>query len=304
MNNLPVIFHRQNIYHLDISEKVLKDFAKQGIAVVHYGFDDKRGHGLIRGKKPLSTNYEDYKDSARNVLKRMQDYCDEGAIVVSQYIGETFREIIIGELKKGSKIEAEYRRIDDENYIKGKTPYKFIRLRNIKKIDGNKLLLLESLLPRGSTFVKWTSNGIDEILRNIYKNDKLPFSLNSLSPTQLEVLCSEYLRDKVPVKSHRINYFLLPIGRSKIGTDIFGSNGVGELILAQVSATSDINNINEKIDILKTYEKKGGNKRIHLIYFGPHLEKNKLNLGNVNYIFIEDVWDSFKNEQILKDMLF
>ncbi|MCD4673941.1 MAG: hypothetical protein K8R77_14865, partial [Anaerolineaceae bacterium] len=188
-------------HKLSANDEILEDlWAKRKIAV-HYA--------NIR-----STNPSDYQKSGEKFLSRFWEYCNNGAIV-----GATYRKIrpahmLLGVLEKGSLIEWTDEYGDD--YI-----YKTAQLTKPKIISFHDYPLLSAIRPRGGTITGWTS--AQKYLQALLENDKIPFEVKSLAPSQVEVICYEYLKIKGIIKA-----LLLPIGRGLPDIDIFGLNNSGE----------------------------------------------------------------------------
>lgn len=220
-----------------------------------------------------STDPQNYGSAGKKALTKLWGYCESGAIV-----GADFREreihdkdMLVGEIEPGSKIEPK----EFGNYI-----YKVVQLKNCREISYLEYPLLEAIQPRQVTISNWPS--AKKYLESIFKNKKPPFEVQSLAPSQLEVICYEYLRMK-----GILEVLLLPIGRNLKDVDIVGINSKGEKIFAQVTHTYNSKEILKKIGRLKHYESEGS----HLIFFAPESQIQQ-NANNVKYISIEDVFES------------
>ena len=216
-----------------------------------------------------STIPEDYNSAGEKALKRLLKYCKSGAIVGADFKSIRPTSMLVGEIKPGSKIEA--KKLGD--YV-----YKTVELKNAKEVFYEKYSLLAAIQPRQTTITGWPS--AQKYLEAILENKKIPLELISLHPNQLEVICYEYLRMK-----KILDKLLLPIGRTLKDIDIFGINGQGIKVFAQVTHSTDSKEISEKIKKLKQYESKG----TILIFFGPKSQKRD---EDVRYISIEEVFNS------------
>ena len=301
--NLFLYFQIMNIDHLDVvfvqhkmhvTEDTKAYFIENGLVAIHYV------HDLIKGRDELSTNPDDYNTKAARVLRRMQKYCKSGALAVGYYAGKENR-MIIGFIPPNTKIESKYFDIwKNDEYPDGETSYKFVRLQNYFEVDLSQNRQLESCMPRGNVFIKWRVNNVDRTIRHLYKVhhgliNKRDINVFDLSYSDLEVLCSEYLR--TITEDIRIDHFITPIGRSKKSTDIDGINDSGN-VLAQVSFSQNNDKISRKMNNLLKYN----HENTYLVYFGPK-SKEELNIKPIRFIPIEEVFDYMKKNTILLESL-
>jgi hypothetical protein len=223
-----------------------------------------------------STNPDDYKDNAaKNALKRLHTYCNQGAVVGAVYRQIRPTQIMVGIIPKGSSVTFTDRYGD--NYI-----YKTVQLQKAKEISLLDYPLLDAIQPRLASITGWTS--AFDLLYRIVFDQPVPIDVNYLSPGQLEVLCSEYLRMKGLLK-----FLLLPIGRNLQDIDILGLGGDDNKIIAQVTHSRQLSKVDKKLHMLKQYN---GQEAI-LIFFGP--KSCKLSDSEVDYIDIESVFDELQS---------
>lgn len=225
----------------------------------------------VRYANIRSANPDDYENPGRNALKRLWKYCDSSAIV-----GATFRKIrptqmVVGVIEKGSRVEWTDEYGDD--FI-----YKVVQLKNTQVISYYDYPLLAAIQPRLATVTGWPS--AQKYLQAILDNERIPLDVKSLAPSQLEVICYEFLRMKGTIKA-----LLLPIGRALPDVDIYGVGNEGEII-AQVTHSTNHAKVKSKLNQLREYESTSTN----LIFFGP--EHCRIDDSAVQYIAIEEVFDS------------
>lgn len=305
IENLPVIFVRHKMY---ASNSMFTRWFKEGLAVFHY-------EGQLPEGKKLSVNPKDFDGSGRNVIGRLLDYCKSGALVVVDYNDFGFKNILIGTLPANSVIKPIEEKVEPSpDYPIGLACYRMVELKDCIKLHHSDswtrpLLVLQ---PRQGNVVKWTKGHIDGYVKNLYKNIlnhasfSSNFGLNNYPFTdyQWEVLCSEYLR-AMKSNSLRIEYLLTPIGRTMKDVDIDGANE-DCYILAQVSLTTDLAEVDTKITNLSTYlgSPQSKAKKTTLIYFGPkecknHVEKN----AEIIFVSVEDVLEKLRTTGIIEDMI-
>lgn len=245
----------------DSTPEILNELWSKKLIAIHFGNN-------------WSIEPKDYDSAGKKALTTLGKCCELGA-----YVGADFREIcpktmLVGKIERGSKIEP--KKFDD--FI-----YKVVQLKNCREISYLDYPLLEAIQPRQVTISNWPS--AKKHLESILENKKLSFEVQSLAPSQLEVICYEYLR-----MNGIIEALLLPIGRNLKDVDIIGINSNGEKILAQVTQSDNSKKISKKIERLKYYESEVS----HLIFFAPEsqIEQNKQNADNVEYFSVEDVFRS------------
>lgn len=246
-------------HKLSSTVEILEDLWSKRKIAVHYA-------------NVRSTNPKDYDKAGKNALNRLWKYCDEGAIV-----GATFRKIkptkmIVGIIEKGSKVEwtDEY----GDEFV-----YKTVQLKKSIEISFHDYPLLAAIRPRLATVTGWPS--AEKYLLAIFGERKIDPTVKSLSPSQLEVICYEYLRAKGILK-----VLLLPIGRALPDIDIFGLDESGKSIIAQVTHSLDRKKVREKFEQLAEY--KTTNSR--LFFFGP--EACRIDNPSIRYLAIEIVFDT------------
>ncbi len=222
-----------------------------------------------------SIDPNDYQGEGKNALKRLLRYCESGVIVGATYRSIKPAEMLIGRIRKNSKIII-------KNH--GKSIYKTVQLHDVLEVSYRDYPLLSAIQPIGRTLTGWPS--AQKYLEAILDRKPLPWEVGSLHPSQLEVLCYEYLK-----LNSIVDALLLPIGRTLRDVDIYGINKNGTLIVAQVTHSNSISEITEKIKMLSEYYSKG----VRLIYFG--LEDFNDIESFVEYIPIELVFEFFSGAE-------
>ncbi len=255
---MKTVFIRHN---LRATQETLQMLWEKRLIAVHYAD--------IRSTKP-----EDYGDAGRKALKRLWGYCNEGVIVGAVFTPIKRIEMLVGEIVQGTKIEiAEY-----EGNI-----YKVVQLTKAKEISMLDYPLLRAIRPRQGTVTGWPSAAA--YLTAIFQNKPIPRNVRSLAPSQLELVCYEYLRMRRGLRG-----LLLPIGRSLPDIDIFGIGVDGKNIVAQVTQSRSNGEISKKMDKLQAY--RAGNTR--LIFFGP--SDNRVERQDIDYISVEEAFKEVERE--------
>lgn len=259
---MEAVFIRHN-FGKDAGLEVLRELWDKDLIAVHF-----KDSGSVRP--------EDYSNSGRVALTRLENCCKEGAIV-----GADFRKIepsliLIGEIRRRECIRPQ----EIGGHI-----YKTVQLHNTKKIHSPLLLAIQ---PRLATITGWPS--AKKYLELMFKGKKIPLKLEFLHPSQLEVICYEYL-----VKNKMLGALLMPIGRTLRDVDIWGINDAGRTLLAQVTFEPSENEIRKKIE--KLQNQANGHKESILIFFGPRSQQDKVKDKNISYISIEQVFGELKSDE-------
>lgn len=241
-----------------------------------------------------STNPEDYPEKdrwrVRLAFNRLKKCCERGAIVGADF-SVLHPKMLVGEIKPRSKIEAI--EVGEGKLGKTKFIYKVVQLERAKEVSYTDYPLLLAIQPRRGTITRWQK--AKRYLNAILGSGDIPWSVNSLAPSQLEVLCYEFLRSaKTPTKM-KLDFLLMPIGRTLKDIDIVGVTMEGKKLFAQIThGSSNLKEMEEKINALRKYE----SPNTVLIFFGPEklyekiLEKSELKseIEPIEYTPIEGVF--------------
>lgn len=181
---MKAVFIRHN---LSTTEETLTDLWNRRLVALHY-------------KNTKSIDPDDYDGWDRHAIRRLLDYCESGVIVGATYKRIKPEQMLIGIIETGSKI------ISTDDYGP-KYIYKTVQLNNTKVISYIDYPLLAAIQPKGGTITGWPS--AERCLQSVLGMKDMPANIYSLAPSQLEVLCYEYLRAKGILQA-----LLLPIGRT------------------------------------------------------------------------------------------
>ncbi len=178
-------------HKLHCSKMILRDLWSKRLIAIHYD-------------NIPSASYLDYEGPGRSAIRRLSVAC-RGALVGATYPIIEPSRILVGEIPKGSKIEVA---------IYGDLIYKTVQLVNVLEVSYRDYPLLAAIQPRG-TITRWPSAEI--LVGAILGKGYVPWNVRSLDPSQLEILCYEFLRMK-----NLLLVLLLPIGRTLMDIDILG----------------------------------------------------------------------------------
>lgn len=258
---MQAVFARHNFSG---THRILEDLWRDRKIALHYD-------------ESWSTDPRDYASPGRQVLTKLWSYCESGAVV-----GAVFRHIrpasmLVGEIATGSAVEA-LRYCDPvtgESFI-----YKTVQLQTAREVLYRDYPLLAGIQPRMVAITGWPS--AQAYLMAVLESTALPRAVSSLHPSQLEVLCYEYLRWRGEVGA-----LLLPIGRNMLDVDIVGVGPIGT-VLAQVTHGTEPKAVRDKLRRLESYGANDG----RLFFFGPATVRAALK--GVEFVGIEEAFQTLE----------
>lgn len=258
---MDAIFIRHNMR--GSTPKTIEQLWEQRLIALHYGDrweTEPEAYRANKGERPL---------------RRLWDYCNSGGLVAADYPRKGgVKTMLVGKLESGTPVIASKFMDGDRGFI-----YKTAQLQRVTEISYADHPLLAAVQPPNVAICKWKS--VKRYLETIVKGVNLPWSVDSLAPSQLEVLCYEYLR-----ADNRIASLLLPIGRNLKYIDIIGINSRGQSIYAQVTASKKPKVIQQKVNLLAGYE--------NAIMFAPE-EMGRL-ITEAEFISIQDVFQQMSSD--------
>ena len=282
----PIFLIRANYFDKDANdvEKLINDLYENNIVSINvrdkYGSDDDYCCNLFNRKIEKQDTKKMYINRFYQLYNEIQK---NDVIVIAHYLGKNSK---IGLIKNKSKVFCK----EEAGEI-----YKLycLKMENVKDIDINKYPLLKSIIPQQITISP--VNKRRNVINNIYSGSPIPFELSSLSESDIEIMCMEYLRSRFAETDLQISFQLMRTGGNMPDIDIIGYNKHNnELVMAQVSYTSDIKLINKKK--LKLEKQKLGVRKVMF----SMLPYKKDEIQNIN---IQDVWNDFEKDELYKKFL-
>lgn len=158
---------------------------------------------------------------------------EKDALLVSAYLGKD--KIKIGLLPKDST----YFSHPDNN------DFKVFQLENAIEIDKNENQIFSSLIPAQTTLSPIYQR--TSFIVSKYFGLDLPITLENLSPTSVEIICTEWLRSDLAPIEFQLKFQLLKTGGNFPNIDIYGVTKDGHELAAQVSITSNKSRIEKKV---------------------------------------------------------
>jgi hypothetical protein len=281
-------------------------------------------------KRIIAFHYEDVRSwdpneyssmAAKKTIKHFEKLDKDGGLVIADYSpilctdkdrnvakendGKT---ILVGEVEKNSRnyyestglCTKEKAEEHKKYHLKDKHIYKTLRLKESTPLSVLSYTLFQLPFPRG-TISPLRMISADNV-QNMYNGCKLDNEVESLAPSQLEVLCEEYLRveNRKMKDLPRLKMLVAPIGGSMKDIDIAGLDSNGHYIFAQVSQAKD-ERVKEKVERLKMLTYKGASR----IYFGPKsaLRKFIKRKDRIKSVDIDEVFKESSSHRELKSLI-
>gem|GEM_PF-925643 len=244
-----------------------------------------------KSKRPdtRSTNPNDFDGSAARAVRKMNEISKCGGyILVEQYAllpsGGRQRRFMVGFIKPGSKIELFQGRWGTQP---GRTAVlKTLRLHRARVI-AEAIPELNFGKPRQGTITEWRA--AEDLVERLVEGKSLRRSVRNLTPSQAEVLCSEFLRSPSRAfRQLRIESLLAPVGRTMHGVDVWGIGATGTDIIAQVTNATDERIIENKLSKLISV---AGDSNAELVLFAP--QRVKINNSRIHQVPIEIAFEQF-----------
>jgi hypothetical protein len=196
-----------------------------------------------------SLDQKDYtKRGERTAIRRFVQFAHEGGYVWSQY--RTRQEAKVGFVEPETQIEI--RNATWGHYHPGRiAKLKTLQLKRPRIIGVGEWMSLRVARPRQGTFSPWRKAYAK--LESIVDGKTLQHAWENLSSAVQETVCSEFLRSHEIEGLPKLEWLLLPVGRTLKDVDIYGLATDGNKLFAQVTF----------LEKPATYEKKTKLARYH-----------------------------------------
>jgi len=226
-----------------------------------------------------STNPADYKLRGASAIRLLSGLVNKDVLVCADYPNKTHPFMLIGPLDSKHAFKAiSVKDTSGLEYV-----IKVAKLMNPRKVFYSSFPVLKATWPRGGTICRWRLN--EATINHLFCKGSLPNDVSSLSPAQLEGLCTSYLFDK-----RHVALIGLPSGGTMKDWDIWGVSESGTCIVAQVTHSRNTDKLLAKLqNLLATV-----NSEARRIFFATESERSKIERADVVFISLEEVWNHFE----------
>jgi hypothetical protein len=274
---------------LDIDAISRKKLWEQRFIAIHFPLDCL---GALGEQDNISLNYNDYlSHKAKGEIRALVELSQQGGYVCAQYHGEP--DCLMGVVEPNTPIQLLECSWGHKSKKEGRTVIlKTLPLSRVKIINPNNHAMVLNGRPRQGTFMRWPRSR--DTIKNIVEDKTSLLNIDSLSPDQQEIMCSEFLRSPQTVTEGlpRLTHLLTPIGRTMKDIDIIALAEDGKRILVQVTHTKRAQATN-KLQRLARYASKTGD---YLILFCDTDKKEQS--SGVTVYPIRNVFDRFTSTEV------
>lgn len=247
---------------MSVRDEDLQDLWNQNKIAIHY--PDRLGDD--KSVDNDSKNPDDYPSrNPKAAMRALRELADNGGYVWAESRVDK-KKAKVGRVRPG-QIEI-YRAkwtntIDNPDREGTDAALKTVQLEDVRTIEMNEAIGLRAGIPRQGTIVRWRKCGTR--LAALVEGTSPSPEWGSLSTEQQEAACAEFLRHHEG-NHPRVEFLLLPVGRTLKDVDIYGLDSEGHKVLAQVTYHEPGNKqFREKLEKLKDYA--SNDSGVKLVYF-------------------------------------
>jgi hypothetical protein len=176
-----------------------------------------------------------YDRRSASVVRRFAELAQEGGYIWAQY--PTLGQVKIGTVEAGSRVEFLDSTWNHPRWGEGSQGrpaiIKSLRMTAVREVPPGALMSLRAARPRRGTLSRWRKVG--KRLEQVIEGKDLPLQWKSLSPDQLEMAVSEFLRGGGLSDVPPLAFLLMPPGRTMKDVDIYGVAEDGRKMFVQVT---------------------------------------------------------------------
>jgi hypothetical protein len=236
-------FYIRHSSKLDLDKDTLDHLWGNNLIAIHY--PSFRDDELIDIDIPDNDSLDprDYMGTGKTSMNILTELSRDGKYVFASYGHQG--DCKVGEVKPGSPLRVHYGKWGEKWGYSGRVAaIKYLELVNVKQLTPKESINFKAVHPRQGTAVHW--NAIGQKVKYSVTGEKPKKNVEYLSPTELEVMCSEYLRSAVCSKGiNRIQSLQLPVGRTLVDVDIVGNDKDGNRVIAQVTNGKEKSKVNK-----------------------------------------------------------
>lgn len=255
------------------------------------------GQGKEDSKSIDPNDYNKLSDS--RAIKCFAELNRNGGYVWAEYY--TKDDIKIGKIKPNSFEIFESTWSRDRRSAQArkgdKAILKALQMENVRIAKPYEAMSLRAARPRQGTIVRWKAIG--NRLEHLVEKKPIDKTWDNLSPEQQETVCTEYLRSADLRECSKLEFLLLPIGRTLKDVDIYGYTKDQREIFAQVTHyKKNDKTCKQKIEKLKRYRK----RKAYLVFFCNCDDAVKED--SILFIPITEVFEWLKRNKTYLEKLF
>lgn len=252
--------------------------------------DQEYFDALINGNNPPYNNKLPYIQRFVSLVDLVKE---QDVIVIASFLGKYPK---IGLIKKDSEMFCKKGDGFTLYCLKMKSVYCTPNWsEEFESIDLKTYPIIKSIIPQQVTIS--AVNQRKSAIYGIYYGVKYPLDLSLMTDSAIEVMCTEWLRSRFANESYQICYQIIRTGGNYADVDILGANSHNKTVAAQVSNTTDINLVINKIEKLNAFS--SDEKIMFSMVHRPDLKS----INGCRNIFIGDVWNEFYSDLYYKVML-
>jgi hypothetical protein len=233
---------------ISVAEEDINNIYDQDKIAIHFPGDGEEDSESI--------NFADYsKKSDAQAIKCFAELNRTGGYIWAEYY--TRRTVKVGKVKPSSfkiYLSRWSRERERGKHEKGSiAKLKTLQMEKVRRIEPGQAMNLRAVRPQQGTITKW--HKARDNIECLIENKPLREDWSSLFPAQQEAVCAEYLRDPDFEECARLEFLLLPVGRTLKDVDICGMARDGKEIFAQVTNYKKNDpKCRKKIETLKHYK--------------------------------------------------
>lgn len=211
----------------------------------------------------VSLNENDYRlydPGLTRALRVFKEMNNNGGYIWAEYRDR--RDIKVGKIVPNSFEICETKWAPNEFPYERTAKLKTLQMdkTSIRIITPSQAMSLRAARPTQGTITRWPS--AKNRLKALVEGISMEECWDSLSPSEQETVCSEYLRKPDAAECPILEHLLLPVGRTLKDVDIFGYSTDKKTVFAQVTYGGK-EEAGTKIQALKAYD----DLNSHLIFF-------------------------------------
>lgn len=286
-------FFSRHTKTLDIDEPTRRMLWEKQLVAVHY---PENREGKLLDQDNDSCDAASYTGRAAQVMRNLAKLSNDGGYVCAEYHGQ--EKCLVGKVEPRTKIRPVKGRWGSNSGRGGRTAVlKALPIGKVRMVRPRDHAVILVGRPRHWTLSRWPS--ARNVIENIVEERQASESLDSLSPDQQEILCSEFMRlpraedDELP----SLAQLLLPVGRTMRDIDILGVDASGRMIFAQVTRL-DLNQALGKLRRMSHYKDETDG---HVVLFCHHTKPEYVEKV---YVFpIQQAFEQFRSSASGKNWL-